>query len=255
MADPVSLVGVVSASLHLAQKIHKYCGTFRDAPRHAAELNEEVVAIRHVLETLRTTLARQGPQSSVLLDRTSVLFFAVDGCQRRLKLICDALEPFTATSRVVRLWKRVQWPLERSETLEIVEALHRYLGILHFSATLDGVSILACPQQDALTKIESQLGSMGASLTHASAELSDVLKAMRELPTIPARLVEIDNNVKQILSGRFSPIRSWHLSGLTSDSIQTTSCINFSIRFHGSSIKIGTTTCNSRGWVVLVSGF
>jgi len=73
-------------------------------------------------------------------NRTSVLFFAVNGCQARLKEVYDILDPLvSARSRMQRLWVRLKWPQEKEGAADIVLALHRYAQIFHFAVDLDGL--------------------------------------------------------------------------------------------------------------------
>jgi hypothetical protein len=135
------LIGAISASLHLAQNIVTYFNGFHNAPRHAAELKEELEIVSQVLGLLHEfLLGRSQASSSVRFDRTCVLFSAASGCQRSLRAVDDALAPLVRnTNRVARLWRRVTWPLAREETMESVRAIHRYAQVFHFATTVEGL--------------------------------------------------------------------------------------------------------------------
>lgn len=139
MAEPTSIIGVLSASAHLAEKIYVYFSAFKDAPRHAAELVAEVVVVGHVLGTLHTHLQQDGANGSNSFARTSVLFFAVNGCKKRLEEIHSVLKPLVSEKTILKFWSRLKWPLEKNDTIDAVAALHRYAQIFHFAASLDGL--------------------------------------------------------------------------------------------------------------------
>ncbi len=139
MADPLAILGAISASVDLAERILKYFSEFRNAPRHAADLVGEVVAVGHVLGMLRSRLQGENAVGNAY-NRTSVLFFAVNGCQTRLKEVHDILEPLlSAQPGIFKLWHRLKWPLEQDDVVEIVLSLHRYAQIFHFAVNLDGL--------------------------------------------------------------------------------------------------------------------
>jgi hypothetical protein len=121
--------------MQFSKEIVKYFTYFRHAPKDGEELVAEVVAIEHVLETLRTHLH----EASSSFERTSVLFFAVNGCRKRLEAIHDTLRNLISNRPVLRFWERLVWPFERSETKDAVHALHRFTQIFNFALTLEGM--------------------------------------------------------------------------------------------------------------------
>lgn len=146
MAEPASLIGAISASLHLVKEIANYFNSFHDAPKHAADLSEELVAVSHVLGMLRKALEER--TANVRFDRTSVLFFAASGCRRRLQAVHDALAPLFAANHVLRLFRRITWPFSREETLEDVQAIHRFAQVFHFATTVEGLYVAGRFQVD-----------------------------------------------------------------------------------------------------------
>jgi len=87
-----------------------------------------------------TFLLKRSPTSgSVTFERTCVLFSAASGCQRRLQAVHDALAPLLTRNRAVRLWSRVTWPLAREETVENVQAIHRFAQVFHLATTIEGL--------------------------------------------------------------------------------------------------------------------
>jgi hypothetical protein len=74
-----------------------------------------------------------------VFDRTSVLFFAADGCKKRLEEIDDILSPLVSGSKTSRFLKRLRWPLDEDDTMQEVEALHRYAQLFEFALNIDGL--------------------------------------------------------------------------------------------------------------------
>jgi hypothetical protein len=140
MPDPVfGIVGLVSASIGLAAKIYHYVESVRHAPQHARDLAGEVMAIGGVLELLRSHVQRENAQGNAF-ERTSVLFFAANGCNERLEEIQSRLSALTSRSRLLsRAFHRLKWPLDEGETRGAVEALHRYAQVFGFALNLDGL--------------------------------------------------------------------------------------------------------------------
>jgi hypothetical protein len=139
MAEPLSLLGTLSASLHLAEKIFQYYVKFEDAPRHAQELVGEVRAVGHVMGMLRSHLEGEIERGNNAFDRTSVLFFAADGCGKQLEDVHDVLMPLLSNHSFRRFWNRLRWPLESEDAFNAIKSLHRYAQIFHFAVNLDGM--------------------------------------------------------------------------------------------------------------------
>ena len=130
-------IGAVSASLHLTKEVIRYCQSFKSASAGAASLAQEVAAIAQVLQALRQSLQNPPPGISFQQTSSSSLLSSLQDCQRRMQDLEDSLAPHV--SRLGRLFKRAKWPLEHQETMENVEALHRFIQIFHFATTLDGL--------------------------------------------------------------------------------------------------------------------
>ena len=141
MSDPATVIGTLSAAISLAQTCAEYISKFKDAPKHAADLLTEVVAVGYVLSGLRAHLVEQaGKMAKSPYTRTSVLFFALNGCHKRLKEITDIVEPLVLRNNRLRaIWSRLKWPMERDDAHDAVIALHRYAQIFHFAVNLDGL--------------------------------------------------------------------------------------------------------------------
>ena len=131
------VIGAVSASLHLTKELIRYCRSFKSASADAVNLAQEVAAIAQVLQALRQSLQNPPPGVSFQRTSTSSLLSSVQDCQRRMKDLENTLAPHVST--LGKLFKRAKWPLEHRETMENVEALHRFIQIFHFATTLDGL--------------------------------------------------------------------------------------------------------------------
>jgi hypothetical protein len=129
------VIGTLSASLHLAEKLVKYCRSFKTASTDAANLAEEVAAVNRVLQGLRQSL--NNPPPGISFHKTSSLLVSIQDCERRLRSIETKLVPHV--SALGRLFKRAKWPLDHGETVENVESLHRFVQTFHLATTLDGL--------------------------------------------------------------------------------------------------------------------
>lgn len=140
MPDPASIIGTLGVSIQLTKEIIKYVSYFKHAPKDATDLIAEVGAIGHVLDNLRQHLESTASAGSSF-ERTSVLFYSVHGCHRRLEDIHDTLRDLISHKSLVRFWQRLVWPFERGETQDAVLALHRLTQIFHFALSLDGLCV------------------------------------------------------------------------------------------------------------------
>jgi hypothetical protein len=138
MADPASILGLISTSVCFANGIYLYTSSFQNAPKCAAELGAEVTAVGHVLAMLRDHLQLENTKGRAF-NRTSVLFFAADGCKKRLEEIDDILSPLVSKGKTSRFLKRLRWPLDEVATMQEVEALHRYAQLFEFALSIDGL--------------------------------------------------------------------------------------------------------------------
>lgn len=129
------VLGAVSASLHLAEKLVQYCRSFKSASEDAANLAEEIAAVSQVLGTLQRSV--QNPPPGLSFQQTSSLLSSLQNCMRRMQVLEDSLAPHV--SDLGNLLRRAKWPLRHKETVETVQALHRFVQIFHFASTADGL--------------------------------------------------------------------------------------------------------------------
>ena len=129
------ILGSVSASIHLTEKLIKYCRAFKSATVDAANLAEEVAAVGHALQTLQESI--ENPPRGLSFPKTSSLSASIRNCERRMRVLETSLAPHA--SRFRNLLKRAKWPLRQQETAEAVQALHRFVQIFHYATTSDGL--------------------------------------------------------------------------------------------------------------------
>jgi hypothetical protein len=139
MAEPTSILGAISASLHLTEKILEYSSSLRHAPQEAADLMTEVISIGHSIRSLRAYLEGENARGSNTFARTSVLFFAVNGCHSQLQAVHDTLDSVVSSKGFTRFWRRLEWPFQKKDVLSAVKALHRYAQIFHFAVNMDAM--------------------------------------------------------------------------------------------------------------------
>jgi hypothetical protein len=138
MADFAAIIGTLGVCIQLAKGIVSYSASFKRSTEVAQALGTEVAALDYVLCALRKHLEQEDGRGTNIFEQTSVLFFAVNGCQRQLQEIHDTLQPLVSGSMMQRIWGRTTWPFEKAETTEAVLALHRFAQIFHFALSLDG---------------------------------------------------------------------------------------------------------------------
>lgn len=139
MADlGCAIVGLVSASVSLADRIYGYVSSCKHASEAAQDVAAQVSSVGKVLCMLRTHLERENSLGNSF-DRTSVLFFAVDGCNQQLEKIHKRIAPYISGSRGSQLIQSIKWPLDKDDISEAVGALRGYTQIFHFAVNLDGM--------------------------------------------------------------------------------------------------------------------
>jgi hypothetical protein len=131
MADFAAIIGTLGVCIQLTQAIVSYSAAFKHATEHAQALITEVASVDHVLCALRNHLEQEHRKGSNMFEQTSVLFFAVNGCQRRLQEIHSTLQPLASSGMMQRILGRATWPFEKTGTTEAVVALHRYAQMFH----------------------------------------------------------------------------------------------------------------------------
>ncbi|KAK1757325.1 hypothetical protein QBC47DRAFT_154070 [Echria macrotheca] len=187
------VIGAISASLHLTKEVVKYCRCFKSAPSDAANLATEVAAIGRVLEDLQQSL--RSSTSRVSFQQTSSLLSCIQDCHRRMQELEASLAPHV--SKLGRLLGRAKWPLNQRETVEKVEALHRFMRVFHFATTLDGLTALSLPLGESIQKLDSLQQSYDAGQRQSQAAVKDIVDALRLLPQVDSQIrsltVKIDN--------------------------------------------------------------
>ncbi|KAK0641814.1 hypothetical protein B0T16DRAFT_461843 [Cercophora newfieldiana] len=189
MAEAVSILGVISASVHLTEKIVELSSRVKNAPKEALELLSEVMSIGHSIRSLRTHLQREEARGNNAFAQTSVLFFAINGCHGQLEALHKTLDAVSSASGFARFWHRLEWPFERRDALDAVKSLHRYAQIFHFAVSMDAISTVSLSQRDMLIEIQASLDAMNGqqgSLSAVRSYISEVRDAVAQLPLVAA---------------------------------------------------------------------
>ncbi|KAI9771567.1 MAG: hypothetical protein M1839_002760 [Geoglossum umbratile] len=201
MPDPTAIVGLISACVSLADKTYRYTSSFKDGPRCVADLNAEINAVYIVLQMLRDHLQRTNHEGRAF-DRTSVLFFAGDGCRKRLESLENRLLPSVSENKLIRFLRRSKWPLDEADTIKEVEALQRYMQLFNFALTIEGFAMLSSTQADALAQLQAKLDagiiSSGAPLTGVQSSLHEILDTVRVLPQMMSAVESISNQIGKL---------------------------------------------------------
>lgn len=145
MAEPVTaIVGLVSAAVSLADRIHSFTSKVRNAPDVARDLSYEITITKEALDMLGAHL-RENNAVTDSYDRATVLYCAVDGCNRQLQRIeakiSGLLPAGGGSSRggLPSLINRAKWALDKDDVMEMMQALRGYVHVFHFAVNLDGM--------------------------------------------------------------------------------------------------------------------
>lgn len=129
-----AIIGVVSAAVSIAQQIHAYVSSAKNAPREARDFAAQVYATQAAMEMLKGHLSKQAIGT---FDRTSVLLAAANGCRQKLEMILKKVGPLAIDSS--RTLDRLLWPFHESDMRHATESLHHYVQIFTFVYNMDGL--------------------------------------------------------------------------------------------------------------------
>jgi hypothetical protein len=150
MGEPVSaIIGLVSAAVSLADRIYSFTSKVKNAPDVAREISDEIAITREALGMLSAHL-RQHNAMSDAFDKTTVLFSAVNGCNRQLQRIDRKISRLVSQDGsgggLPSLVNRAKWALEKDDVMEMMQALRGYVHVFHFAVNLDGMHGSPLPQ-------------------------------------------------------------------------------------------------------------
>jgi hypothetical protein len=112
-----------------------YISKVKDAPTIAQSLADEVYLLQEVLGRYSGSgLFNRGP-----LDHSTVFVSTVEMCKTSLEFLRRSLLLEPESRKLVRLFRRLKWPMDESRTRESVVSLHRYTALFSFFLTSHGL--------------------------------------------------------------------------------------------------------------------
>jgi hypothetical protein len=140
--DPISVAasvaGLLSLTIKVSQILNEQVHTLKNALKDATKLLDELEALRQVLTSLEQFLASQSSEGRSFKE-TSVLINAIQGCKTQISTVKLRLEKFVGKHGLAQMIERGKWYYEHGEHQELIQTLHRYLGIFHVSLSIDGM--------------------------------------------------------------------------------------------------------------------
>lgn len=132
-----SVGGLLSLAIQVSQMLYEQVHTLKNAPRDATQLLDELEALRQVLTSLDQFLASQSSKGRSFKE-TSVLINAIQGCKTQISVIKLRLEKLVGKQGLAQMIERGKWYYEHDEHQELIQTLHRYLGMFQVSLNVDG---------------------------------------------------------------------------------------------------------------------
>ncbi len=135
------ILGLVSAAVSLADRVHSFASKLKNAPDTAQEICREMVITREALSILLNHIKATNTTSNDF-DKTTVLFCAVDGCSKQLEKIdskVSLLVPKDGSTSGPSMLGRARWAMEEDEVTKMMQSLRGYVQVFHFAASMDGL--------------------------------------------------------------------------------------------------------------------
>jgi hypothetical protein len=139
--DPLSLtasiVGLISFAIGVTKTVTEYISDVRHAPAESRELASELSALTNALDSLSSFLTRQDEESTSFKDM-SVLYTTTRLCHGKLSAINETLREFLKKTEHMKWYRRLVWPFNKEDHLEVIGTLRGCMQIFHFSLSIDG---------------------------------------------------------------------------------------------------------------------
>jgi hypothetical protein len=134
--DPASTIaGLIGFAATIVPPVVAYISNIKDAPRAAESLADEVYLLQEVLGKYSSSgIFDQGP-----FDRSTVFVSTVEMCRTSLEDLRHRLLIGPEGQKLVRLFRRLKWPMDESRTRESIVSLHRYTALFNLFLTSHGL--------------------------------------------------------------------------------------------------------------------
>jgi hypothetical protein len=125
------VAGLLSLALEVTRTLHNYISGVKSATQNASELNSEVSALWHVLETLVEALRNDDIDTkSKAFDDQSILRSVIAEYQKLVAAVYKKISKLKSMDKTAVPIARITWPFQKEEYQETVRTLHRYVQTL-----------------------------------------------------------------------------------------------------------------------------
>jgi uncharacterized protein YPO0396 len=162
MADPISIVTLIADVSHIISSLMKYAKAVQSARSEIQKLNEELFALKGILEHLSQEMQRQRPEhrqaeSRDLFDR-NVVMRVLEKTNEIIQSLIKGLE--TPETKSKSLKQKLKWPFSQKEADGHLAQLERVKSWLILVLMADHVSV----DRDLESEISSLARSVNESL-------------------------------------------------------------------------------------------
>lgn len=133
-----SVAGLLSLTIQVSQMVYEQVHTLKNATQDAAKLLEELELLFQVLTSLERFLAAQSPKGRPFLE-TSVFIKAIGGCKIQISAIKIRLDKLVGKQGLAQIIERGKWYYEHDEHQQLIQTIHRYIGMFQISLSIDGM--------------------------------------------------------------------------------------------------------------------
>jgi hypothetical protein len=117
MADPFSIIGVVSAGLKAIVQAKAFVDSIGRAPRSIQALSDELLAIENLLRELSSLLNKFDESTRESANRLAR--DALTNCEKISRQIEREFRPFVKSSRGINTWKRFSFAFQESDVEDL----------------------------------------------------------------------------------------------------------------------------------------
>jgi hypothetical protein len=130
--DPLSLsasvAGLLSLALEVTKTLHAYISDVKSAPQDACELETEVSALCHSLETIVGMLRSEDVEGKAFDDQ-SILRSVISACQGHIESILKMVSKLRSIGKAGPMaW--MAGPFKKDECQRSIQTLHPYVQTL-----------------------------------------------------------------------------------------------------------------------------
>lgn len=140
--DPLSVAasvaGLLGLAIQVSQMVYEQVHTSKNATKDAATLLEELDSLSQVLTKLKQFLADRASNGRPF-NEASVFIKAITGCNAQISALKNRLDKLIRKQGVAQMIERGKWYYEHDEHQQLIQTLHRYIGVFQIALSVDGM--------------------------------------------------------------------------------------------------------------------